>query len=113
MKRCLLSSLRWENVYPLIWEAIEQPGIYGQEPVRIELMKHFGYFVTESSGHASEYAPYFRKNAQMVNEDLVPRFKNEADHWFDFGRTGGYLRHCITAFAQAQAEYRPTCPEAR
>lgn len=95
-----------EDVYPLIWEAIEQPEIYGQEPVRIELMKHFGYFVTESSGHASEYAPYFRKNAQMVNEDLVPRFKNQGDYWFDFGRTGGYLRHCITAFSQAQAEYK-------
>jgi alpha-galactosidase len=95
-----------EDVYPLIWEAIEQPEIYGQEPVRIELMKHFGYFVTESSGHASEYAPYFRKNAQMVNEDLVPRFKNEGDYWFDFGRTGGYLRHCIAAFAKVQEEYK-------
>jgi len=69
-------------------------------------MKHFGYFVTESSGHASEYAPYFRKNAQMVNEDLAPRFKNEADFWFDFGRTGGYLRHCISRFAEAQKEYQ-------
>ena len=95
-----------EDLYPLIWEAIERPEIYAQEPVRIELMKHFGYFVTESSGHASEYAPYFRKNAQMVNEDLAPRFKNEADFWFDFGRTGGYLRHCISRFAEAQKEYQ-------
>ena len=95
-----------EDLYPLIWEAIERPEIYGQEPVRIELMKYFGYFITESSGHASEYAPYFRKNAQMVNEDLVPRFKSEADHWFDFGRTGGYLRYCHSRFAEAQEEYQ-------
>jgi alpha-galactosidase len=95
-----------EDLYPLIWEAIERPEIYGQEPVRIELMKYFGYFVTESSGHASEYVPYFRKNAHMVNEDLVPRFKSEADHWFDFGRTGGYLRHCHSRFAEAQEEYQ-------
>lgn len=95
-----------EDLYPLIWEAIERPEIYAQEPVRVELMKHFGYFVTESSGHASEYVPYLRKNARMVNEDLVPRFKNEADYWFDFGRTGGYLRHCVNAFARAQKEYR-------
>ena len=67
----------------------------GQEPVRVELMQHFGYFVTESSGHASEYAPYFRKSARMIEEELVPRFKNPADHWFDFGRTGGYLRTCM------------------
>lgn len=31
-------------------------------------MKYFGYFVTESSGHASEYLPWFRKSAAMVNE---------------------------------------------
>src|SRR5215216_1196870 len=37
-----------EDVYPLIWEAIEDETIYGSEPVRIEMMKHFGYFVTES-----------------------------------------------------------------
>ncbi len=95
-----------EDLYPLIWEAIERPEIYGQEPVRIELMKYFGYFITESSGHASEYVPYFRKNAQMVSEDLVPRFKSGGDYWFDFGRTGGYLRHCISAFAEAQKEYQ-------
>ena len=95
-----------EDLYPRIREAIERPEIYGREPVRIELMKHFGYFVTESSGHASEYVPYFRKNARMVNEDLVPRFKSKADRWFDFGRTGGYLRHCHSRVAEAQTKYR-------
>lgn len=95
-----------EDLYPLIWEAIERPEVYAQEPIRIELMKYFGYFVTESSGHASEYIPYFRKTAQMVDEDLVPRFKDPINYWFDFGRTGGYLRHCIERFAEAQQEYK-------
>jgi alpha-galactosidase len=95
-----------QDLYPRLWEAIQRPEIYGQEPVRIELMKHFGYFVTESSGHASEYVPYFRKNAQMVNQGLVPRFKNERDDWFDFGRTGGYLRHCVARFAESKKEYQ-------
>jgi alpha-galactosidase len=95
-----------EDLYPRIWEAIERPEVYGREPVRIELMKYFGYFVTESSGHASEYVPYFRKNAHMVNEDLVPRFKDERNYWFDFGRTGGYLRHCVNRFKKAPKEYR-------
>lgn len=95
-----------EDLYPLLWEAIEQPEVYGQEPVRIELMKYFGFFVTESSGHASEYVPYFRKTAQMVNDDLASLFKNEHDAWFDFGRTGGYLRHCIARLAEAQKEYQ-------
>ena len=95
-----------QDVYPQIWQAIERPEIYGQEPVRIEMMKHLGYFVTESSGHASEYVPYFRKNARMVNEDLVPLFKNQFDAWFDFGRTGGYLRHCISRSAESRREYQ-------
>jgi alpha-galactosidase len=95
-----------EDLYPRIWKAIEDPKIYGSEPVRIELMKYFGRFVTESSGHASEYAPYFRKSAQMVNEDLVPRFTDAHDHWFDFGRTGGYLRHCISRLQYAQEDFQ-------
>jgi alpha-galactosidase len=94
-----------EDLYPRIWDAIERPEIYAIEPVRIEMMKHFGYFVTESSGHASEYVPYFRKNARMVNEDLVPRFKDKVNYWFDYGRTGGYLRHCIDRFAEHQEDY--------
>lgn len=84
-----------EDLYPELWGAIRRDKVRGQEPVRAELMEHFGFFVTESSGHASEYAPYFRKSARMVEEDLVPRFRDEADHWFDFGRTGGYLGHCL------------------
>ncbi len=94
-----------EDLYPRIREAARRPEIYGSEPVRVELMEHFGYFVTESSGHASEYVPYFRKSAKMVDEELVPRFTNERDAWFDFGRTGGYLRHCIARQELAQQDY--------
>ena len=84
-----------EDLYPAIWKAIEDPEIYGTEPVRIEMMKYFGYFVTESSGHASEYVPYFRKNAADDRGRAGARAsKTRAMHWFDFGRTGGYLRHC-------------------
>jgi alpha-galactosidase len=93
------------DLYPRLRQVIEQDEIYGTEPVRIELMKYFGYFVTESSGHASEYVPYFRKSAQMIEEDLVPYFKNEKDHWFDFGRTGGYLRHCRRRLELSKEEY--------
>ncbi len=95
-----------EDVYPLIWKAIERDDVYGQEPVRIDLMKYFGYFVTESSGHASEYAPYFRKNVKMIEEELVPRFKDKRDFWFDFARTGGYLRHCQDRVKLSVEDYR-------
>ena len=102
-----------EDLYPRIWEAIQRPEIYGSEPVRIELMKYFGYFVTESSGHASEYVPYFRKNVKLIEEDLVPRFTNPEDHWFDFGRTGGYLRHCQMKGKNPQGEFQEALDEAK
>lgn len=84
-----------EDLYPRLWQAIRQEAIRNQEPVRVEIMEHFGYFVTESSGHASEYLPYWRKSAALVEADLVPRFANEKDGWFDHGRSGGYLRNCL------------------
>jgi alpha-galactosidase len=93
------------DLYPQIWKAIEKPEIYAKEPVRIDLMKHFGYFVTESSGHASEYVPYFRKTAEMVNAELVPKFKDEVNFWFDYARTGGYLRFCLERFDEYQQDY--------
>jgi alpha-galactosidase len=94
-----------DDLYPAIWDAIERPENYGQEPVRIDLMKQFGYFVTESSGHASEYVPYFRKNRIMVEEELVPKFTDEVNYWFDYGRTGGYLRHCLNRIQKFQNEF--------
>ena len=44
----------------------------GQERVRTEIMATFGYFHTESSHHASEYLPYFRKDRQLIGE-MIPR----------------------------------------
>ena len=95
-----------EDIYPKLWKAIADPEIYGTEPVRIEMMKYFGYFVTESSGHASEYVPYFRKNVKMIAEELVPLFKSPGDAWFDFARTGGYLRECQNRAAHMAEDFQ-------
>jgi alpha-galactosidase len=46
----------------------------GSERVRTEIMRTFGYFHTESSHHASEYVPYFRKNADQVREFIPARW---------------------------------------
>jgi alpha-galactosidase len=81
------------DAYPRLRDRIRDAEVIGQEPVRTELMRQFGYFVTESSGHASEYAPYFRKSPAMI-EDLSTRFTSSRDEWFDWGHTGGYLKEC-------------------
>lgn len=44
----------------------ENPEIWFGDSTRMEYVKHFGYPVTESSGHVSEYGPWFRKNAETV-----------------------------------------------
>lgn len=46
----------------------------GNEQVRTTLMNTFGYFQTESSHHASEYLPYFRKDPETVLEYIPQRW---------------------------------------
>ncbi|MFB0523668.1 MAG: alpha-glucosidase/alpha-galactosidase, partial [Candidatus Bathyarchaeia archaeon] len=49
-----------KDAYPLIREAAEKKEVYERDKVRFEMMKHLGYFITESSHHLGEYVPYFR-----------------------------------------------------
>jgi len=57
-----------ENMYPRLMERIQQPDIYERDPVRFEIARSFGAFVTESSGHFSEYVPYFRKRPELIEK---------------------------------------------
>jgi len=55
-----------EDQYPRLRAAAARPEVYEQDPVRFEMMLRLGAFVTESSGHFSEYVPYFRKRPDLV-----------------------------------------------
>ncbi|MGP5050916.1 alpha-galactosidase [Brachybacterium alimentarium] len=57
-------------------EAAEDFTVYegGNEQVRTTLMNAFGYFETESSHHASEYLPYFRKTPELTQEYIPERW---------------------------------------
>ncbi|HME53881.1 MAG TPA: alpha-glucosidase/alpha-galactosidase [Candidatus Lokiarchaeia archaeon] len=69
---------KWQNGYPIIWEHFkDEPEIMGGEKVRWDMMKATGYYMTESSGHFSEYLPYYRKR-----EDLLLKYKG-AEQGFD------------------------------
>jgi alpha-galactosidase len=57
-----------EDLYPLLRERAKIPKIYEQDPARFEVMLHLGAFVTESSGHFSEYVPYFRKRPDLLEK---------------------------------------------
>ncbi|MGB9682356.1 MAG: alpha-galactosidase [bacterium] len=58
-----------KDAYPLIREAVTtRPEIYNEEQVRNEMFLHLGYYVTESSGHNSEYNPWFRKRPDLIEK---------------------------------------------
>jgi alpha-galactosidase len=59
-----------------------------QEKVRIDVLKRFGYYSTESNGHLSEYLPWYRKRPEEIGNWI------SLDEWIH-GETGGYLRYCI------------------
>lgn len=54
------------DLYPILRERIEEPEYYNKEKVRNEIFKTFGYYVTESSGHNSEYTSWFRKRPDLI-----------------------------------------------
>ena len=66
-----------KDAYPLIRKAIlERPEIYNEEQVRNEMYLHLDYYPTESSGHNSEYNPWFRKRP-----DLLEKYCTQGTGW--------------------------------
>jgi len=62
---------KWKgkDAYPMIHQAItENPDVYNQEQVRNEIYLALGYYVTESSGHNSEYNWWFRKRPDLIEK---------------------------------------------
>jgi len=58
-----------KDAYPLIRKAItENKEIYNEEIVRNEMYLNLDYYVTESSGHNSEYNAWFRKRPDLIEK---------------------------------------------
>ncbi len=73
-----------KDLYPILKANMEKPEYYKNEKVRGEVMRQCGYFMTESTGHLSEYLPWFRKNKEAL--DLY------CDEPMFGGETGAYLK---------------------
>ncbi len=74
------------DLYPILRENIEKPEYYYNEKVRAEVMRHFGYFMTESTGHLSEYVPWFRSSKRGLETYCdLPDFG---------GASGAYYHYC-------------------
>jgi alpha-galactosidase len=80
-------ELEWrgEDAYPLLRQAYDDPETRAKDTVRFEIFRHFGYFVTESTPHMSEYVPYFRKRPELLEEFGLdkrrPPQEAEASRW--------------------------------
>ncbi|PHR62060.1 MAG: alpha-glucosidase/alpha-galactosidase [Robiginitomaculum sp.] len=65
---------------------LAHPKFCQQEKVRLDVLKRFGYYSTESNGHLSEYLPWYRKRPSEIVDWI------DMSDWIH-GETGGYLRH--------------------
>jgi alpha-galactosidase len=80
---------RGMDMTPRLLELFEAHPEYSKtEKVRIDVMRRFGYFSTESNGHLSEYLPWYRKRINEIMQWI------DLSSWIN-GETGGYLRVCI------------------
>ncbi len=61
-----------KDLYPELFNCLDKAEIYGDNKVRFEIMRHFGYFVTESSEHMAEYVPYFIKREELIGKLDIP-----------------------------------------
>jgi len=81
-----------EDLYPRLQEIARSGRAPATNRVRYEVLKHLGYFVTESSEHFAEYVPWFIKRDRP---DLVERFNVPLDE---------YPRRCIAQIAEWEDE---------
>nr|WP_239533998.1 alpha-galactosidase [Thalassobacillus pellis] len=77
-----------EDMIPNLYETFQShPEIVEKEPCRMDVLKRFGYFSTETNGHLSEYLPWYRKRPEELD-----RWIDQSD-WIG-GITAGYLEDC-------------------
>jgi len=76
-----------KDLYPLLKSNMEKPEYYKNEKVRGEVMRHCGYFMTESTGHLSEYLPWFRKNKEVLDRYCdEPTFGGESGAYYHYAK---------------------------
>lgn len=65
-----------EDLYPRLKKLMETEEYLNKEQVRNEMLLKLGYYVTESSGHNSEYNQWFRKRP-----DLIEKYCTNSTNW--------------------------------
>lgn len=84
------TQVKWQgrDMIPQLLDLFEAHPEYPRtEKVRIDVLRRFGYYSTESNGHLSEYLPWYRKRTKDIKKWI------DLSAWIH-GETGGYLRVC-------------------
>lgn len=91
------------DLYPLIKKRCMTEKNFNNnlDKVRLDLMMHFGYYCTESSGHDSEYLPYYRKTPAILKRYCGEGFEGGsrcyASNWPKWRKnTDQYRRNVIS-----------------
>ncbi len=98
-----------KDLYPKLREVFEKPEYYKSEKVRGEVFRHFGYFMTETTGHLSEYVPWFRKNKEAMELYCdEPGFGGETGAYYSWCNTVAekYKKHDPLEFESTKIEGR-------
>jgi alpha-galactosidase len=90
---------RGKDLYPLLRERAAEPDVHERDPVRFDVMLRLGAFVTESSGHFSEYVPYYRKRPDLVKKYARSGYLGEsgfyANNWPDWRKANDDRIHAM------------------
>jgi alpha-galactosidase len=92
---------QWRDVdlVPIMLELFEgHPDYPTTEKVRLDVLRRFGYYSTESNGHLSEYLPWYRKRPAEIPDWI------DLGKWIN-GETGGYLRVCTEGRSWFETEF--------
>jgi len=93
------------DLYPTLREVFEKPEYYKNEKVRGEVFRQFGYFMTESTGHLSEYLPWFRSSERALARYCdEPAFGGESGAYYQYGKAlaAKYADHDPLEFEDAK-----------
>ncbi|WP_248924128.1 alpha-galactosidase [Paenibacillus hamazuiensis] len=72
-----------KDLYPVLREKIKDPELLRKDPVRFDAMKYLGAFVSESSGHFSEYIPYYRKRQELIDLHCSAGYNGATGYYAD------------------------------
>jgi alpha-galactosidase len=72
------------DLYPELKDKVQSDAeLWEKDPVRFDMMLHFGCFVSESSGHHSEYVPYYRKRPELIARYCREKYLGQSGFYAD------------------------------